>query len=186
MQRSLRRIVSGAFAPVVTRHKVVRGHTPSCTVAGEMGGLTTAGRIGLVPGGTLEQTRNLCERCCTPTAHTHRYSIDLSEFRKMKTDRGSVSPSFRCIDAPGLRHTGLASRRFNNGPERCRGFVSVVVAADPYRAPRRARGTASARIRSGLNRERANGMTSCTVSRHSIRDRATLWAKVGRDRVKCG
>jgi hypothetical protein len=102
MQRSLRRIVSGAFAPVVTRHKVVRGHAPSCTVAGEMGGLTTAGRIGLVPGGTLEQTRNLCERCCTPTAHTHRYSIDLSEFRKMKTDRGSATEQSPSLIA-GLR-----------------------------------------------------------------------------------
>jgi hypothetical protein len=101
------------------------------------------------------------------TNSTQGNAIQLTywRFRRMTPDRGSVSPSFRCVHAPGLRHTGLASRRFNNGPERCRGFVSVVVAADPYRAPRRARGTASARIRSGLNRERANGMTSCGVSK---------------------
>jgi hypothetical protein len=81
---------------VVTRHhKVVRGTLRPAQSAGKMGGLTTAGRIGLVPGGTFEQTRNPCESCCTPTAHTHRYSIDLSEFRKMKTDRGSAS--FRSV-----------------------------------------------------------------------------------------
>jgi hypothetical protein len=69
------------------------------------------------------------------TDSTQRNAIPLTrwDLRKMETDRGSVSPSFRCVHAPGLLHTGLASRRFNNGPERCRGFVSVVVAADPYR-----------------------------------------------------
>ena len=42
---------------------------------------------------------------------------------------------------------------------KCRGC------SGPLQSPRRARGTTSARIRSGLNRERANGMTSCAVSK---------------------
>jgi|HubBroStandDraft_1064217.scaffolds.fasta_scaffold329277_1 hypothetical protein len=112
------------------------------------------------------------------TDSTQRSAIQLTrwDLRKMETDRGSVSPSFRCVHAPGLLHTGLASRRFNNGPERCRGFVSVVVAADPYRT--------SAGLE-GQQAQNSFGPEPRASKRHdllrgeqaSIRDRATLWGR---------
>jgi hypothetical protein len=83
-----------------------------------------------------------------------RYSIDLLGFREMQADRDSVSPAFAAPQgAPDCCRKGrrqVGGRRSNNGPERCRGFASVVVAANPYRARAAPEVTTSVRIRSGL------------------------------------